>query len=244
MSRHAQVYDLGNVDRVIGRPQPRPAPAVAKPRPGRTRAVLADKRVAQLATDVTQSLSVFAPGATQIVQGRFSLGLFYVSALTFVAVLASAVLGTLDRLAPTLELLGHSVAVAFWTLGVAFLLAAAVHLAAVWTGSRPTAGSARPPRHPAVPAVASAILPGWGQVLNGDRVRALLFLFGCWLVAGAWIISSEAAASVLNSYVPAVMPWEQSARAPLVLWTVKWTTPLVVWCLAVYDAATSAAGRR
>jgi hypothetical protein len=78
----------------------------------------------------------------------------------------------------------------------------------------------------------------------GDRFRAILFLGGCWIVAAAWIVSSAEATDLINAYVPIVASWEQAARAPLVVWMVKWTTPFVVWCLAVYDAAVSAASRR
>jgi len=240
MSRHAEVYELGNVDRTFGGQRPeRAAPASAK---RRAHAVLGPERVALLASDVTRSLSFFAPGASQIAQRRFSLGLFYFSALIFMATLASAVVTTMDRLTPTLELLGRSIGVAFWTLILAFVIGATLHLSAVWTALPSMVH--RPVRHPLVPAVASAVLPGWGQALNGDRLRAMLFLGGCWLVAGAWIVASPAATEFINTYSPVVAPWEQSARAPLIIWSIKWTTPLIIWCLAVYDAAASAAGRR
>jgi hypothetical protein len=81
-------------------------------------------------------------------------------------------------------------------------------------------------------------------VLNGDRLRAALFLAGCWFVAGVWITASPAATELFNTYVPVVSAWEQSARTPMLIWTLKWTTPLVLWALAVYDAASCAAGRR
>jgi len=240
MSRHVEVYDLGNADRAFGqRPVRRPTAATE---PSRLGGVLDQERVALLASDVTRSLSMFVPGASQMAQRRVSLGLFYLTSLVFLGTLASAIVGTMDRLAPTLELLGLPVAGAFWTLTSIFVLAAALHLSAVWTALPSMVH--RPTRHPLVPAVASALVPGWGQCLNGDRLRAMLFLGACWLIAGAWLATSAQATEMINTYFPVVTPWEQSARAPIVIWSFKWTTPLLVWCLAVYDAASSAAGRR
>jgi hypothetical protein len=175
--------------------------------------------------------------------GRITEGLFYVSTLAFLGALSAAILETVDRLVPTLELLGRSTAWVCWMLGVAFVLGAALHLAAVWTAWRPGDGREYRALHPAVPAAASLIVPGWGQVLNGDRLRAMLFLGGCWIVAGTWILSSAWATDLFNTYAPVVAPWEQSARAPLAMWTLRWTAPVVLWSLAVYDAMASAAAR-
>jgi len=151
---------------------------------------------------------------------------------------------TIDRLAPTLQLLGYPVTLVFWSLGVAFVLAAALHLAAVWTAEGKSSTGARPCRHPLLTGGASLLVPGWGQVLNGDRMRAMLFLGGCWFVAAAWILASRPATDLFNTYLPVVAPWEGSVRAPLVLWTLKWTAPVVVWSLAIYDAAASASSRK
>ena len=43
------------------------------------------------------------------------------------------------------------------------------------------------PPHPLLSACGSVILPGWGQILNGDRWRGVFFLGGLWIVAAAWI---------------------------------------------------------
>lgn len=254
MSQNAEVYDLGEVDRALRQTRQQttqtvmPNPAAAR-RPAPTRRPIREslvdgRRVALFASDFPRSLSLFIPGATQMFQGRIALGLFYVTALAFMGTLAMAILGTMDRLAPTLVLLGAPVALAFWTLGIAYVLAAALHLSAVWTAQDPVADRDRPLRYPPVPAAASLIVPGWGQILNGDRMRAMLFLGSCWLIAGVWIVSSQSATDLINAYVPIVAPWEQFARGPLVLWTLKWTAPVVLWCLAVYDAVSSAAGDR
>ena len=163
MSQNAEVYDLGEVDRSIGQRHTRPLPRPTIKQPRRSmRTSLSNDRVALFVTDITRSLSVFAPGASQLVRGRISSGIFFLTSLVFMVALSSAVLQTLDRLVPTLDILGYSIAVAFWTLGIAFALAAAVHVAAVWTGFEPVSAD-RPPRHPVVPAVASVIVPGWAR---------------------------------------------------------------------------------
>jgi hypothetical protein len=197
-------------------------------------------RFDRLAEGVVRSLSLFVPGATQVVRGQVTLGIFYASSLLFLAMLARAVVGTFDRLALTLDLLGQSVVFALWTLGIAFFCGAAVHLAAIWAAMEP---GGQIPRHPLVSGLASACVPGWGQLLNGDRVRAVVFVGGLWLVASAWLASSSFTTDLLNSHVPIVSPLEQSARAPFLLWSAKWTAPFLIGGLAIYDAAASAAAR-
>jgi TM2 domain-containing membrane protein YozV len=171
-----------------------------------------DRTVNGVADAVVRSLSIFAPGSTQVLRGQITRGVFYASALLFLASLAWALLETLDRLAMTLDVLGRSVSFVVWILALLFALAASVHLAGVWTAMEDAPRSAR---HPVVAGIASAIVPGWGQLLNGDRIRTMLFLGGLWLVSGACL-----------------------------LWTTKLTAPFVIWALAIYDAAASAVARR
>jgi TM2 domain-containing membrane protein YozV len=199
-------------------------------------------RATGVSGSVVRSLSLFLPGTTQLLYGRLSRGLFFITSLLFIAVFCRAVIGTLDRLAPTLELLGSSATAAFWSLAVAFACAAALHLAAI-SNAHECKLTVRS-MHPAVPGVASAIIPGWGQLLNGDRVRSLLFIAGGWLAAAVWIVSSDASARLLDGYAPAVTPLEMSLRNPTILWMFKWTIPVVLWTLAVYDASASAVARR
>jgi len=246
MSRDVPVYNLGSVEETLVSPGatqtfPRPrAGRVGVPRSPRHVGVL-DRTVNGVADAVVRSLSIFAPGSTQVLRGQITRGVFYASALLFLASLAWALLETLDRLAMTLDVLGRSVSFVFWVLALILALATSVHLAGVWTAMEDAPRSAR---HPVVAGIASAIVPGWGQLLNGDRIRTMLFLGGLWLVGGAWLASSTMATDLLDSYVPIVTPFEQSARAPFLLWTTKLTAPFVIWALAIYDAAASAVARR
>ena len=239
-----RLYDLGTLDSVLG---PEPGQTIQGTR--RAFATIGQPlspRVARtpdegLWPDVVRSLALFLPGVSQIVRGQVPLGLFYLSTLVFLGSMTWAILQTLDRLAVTLDLLGLSMYLVFWTLVWIYLMIVTIHLSGVWTateGSRPKA------RHPAVSAVASLFVPGWGQILNGNRLRAILFLGATWLAAGFWIAASAPVTELFNTHLPIVTPWEQLARTPLVLWTARWTIPLVIACLAIYDATASAIDHR
>ena len=91
-----------------------------------------------------------------------------------------------------------------------------------------------------MPGVASLLFPGWGQVLNGDRGRATVFLGGLWLVAAAWILVWAPVQELFSAngfYLPS---WLRILSSP----AMRWTLPAVIWTLAVYDAASRAASRR
>jgi hypothetical protein len=49
---------------------------------------------------------------------------------------------------------------------------------------------------------------------------------------------------LLNVHLPAVTAFEEALRRPGLVWVARWTAPVLLWVLAVYDAASSAAGRR
>lgn len=242
MRDHSEVYDLGEVSTAsspsrpvrleppqatmprITRVQPRPVP---RPRESRSH--------------VAGSLSVFIPGSGHLVRGDFGLGLFFVTMMAFVGTLGWAILETLPRLTGTLELLGHPRAAAAWFLAALYACAAWLYVASV-VSSTPSweFTSARGDVHPALAGVASAIFPGWGQVLNGDRWRAALFMALLWISGAAWLLVSPQAQELLSElrlYLPEPV---RVMTTPVV----RWTLPAVVWALAVYDAASRAYGRR
>jgi len=240
MGRDSGVYDLGNVDvgspardeTVISRPAPREGMRAVPRRPGGYRPTA----VAPPALDVCGSLSVFFPGAGQILRGEIALGSFFIVSMAFVGTLAWALLSTLERLAPTLGLLGYPSSVAAWILCGLFAAAGALHVTCVvHAGS----DAARVP-HPAIAAGASLVFPGWGQILNGDRLRAALFVGLVWLGAASWITVSAPASrlfEVLGLYLPR---WAEILTSP----AARFTLPAIVWTLSVYDAASRAAHRR
>lgn len=233
MRQGIDAYDLGDVGAVA--PQRR---ADLRQRVVRRTAVEHHGWVAHPA--VVRSFALFVPGAGHVLRGRTMSGLFFFLSMAFLATLIWSVLATIERMVATFELLGISIAAIFWGLTLIYASIAGLHLAGVVSSDDSPPEAA----HPVAAGMASALAPGWGQLLNGDRIRAALFVGCLWLVAGVALWTSSSATETINAHVPIVTPWEQFARSPLILWTLKWTLPAVVWCLAVYDAAATATYRR
>src|SRR5262245_52394540 len=98
MAEPFEVYDLGEVSledksRTAAAPRRTSWPSAAAhpgrgPHPG-----------------MTSTLSLFVPGLGQMVAGEPVAGLFYASAIACVATVARALVVTLDRILPTLDLI-------------------------------------------------------------------------------------------------------------------------------------------
>ncbi len=237
MRQQTAVYDLGDVDGGVGQRQP----AFASPDPNRASTAAFVAPAPNPPLDWVGSLSLFVPGSAQILGGHFSVGLCLLCCMTFLGTLAWALLDGLERLIATLGVLGYPTEFALWGLGAVCLGACLFHVLGVLT--RPDDEDYGRPRvapHPAIPAVASALVPGWGQVLNGDRKRAAVFVMGLWAVAAAWILASTPARELLDNHGFFLPRGLEVFGSP----AVRWTLPPVVWALAVYDSATSAAARR
>lgn len=231
MGANEPVWDLGEIDRAAAETRSKTRATTPAPRGTVPRAPVPAAAGPQV--DWVAALAVPGPGIAQILQGRTQAGLLIVSSFGLAAALVWAIHGTLDRLAGTLEALGLPSYAAVWALAGAATVAVVVHLVAVST-SRP-AGSSAP--HPGVAAVASAILPGWGQVANGDIGRATVFLAAAWTAAVAWGLSSPAVTDLLvarNLVLPA--PLEALTALPF-----RTALTACTWLLAVQDAAQRAA---
>jgi hypothetical protein len=207
----------------------------ARPRPSRV------ARGWQPGPGLTGSLSVIFPGTGQIVAGEAGIGLFLIAAAGFVAAVGWAVLATFDRMIPTLELLEMPASWPMWSLVGLFACAAAIHVfgAVHAQGLGVHYEPARTP-HPVVSGIASAILPGWGQLLNGHRVRAALLLAGVWLLAAMALLVSapvHPAIQELTATAAATVPLKLG-RGILI------TVAAVGWSLAVYDGVAGAMSRR
>jgi TM2 domain-containing membrane protein YozV len=180
---------------------------------------------------------LFVPGAGQLVRGEVALGLFFLSSLALMASLGWAFVITLDRITATLRVLDFPGAPAVWALTAFFVVAAALHMAGILSANPHT--EPRTP-HPVAAGVASAIVPGWGQILNGSYKRACLFVGSLWLIAAIWILASPVVQSSLASLRLFIPPEILLFCSP----AVRFTAPAVVWALSIYDAAATAAGRR
>jgi TM2 domain-containing membrane protein YozV len=198
-------------------------------------------RVARAATSTTigrwqrlcACVSAIVPGGGQMLRREFAIGLCFVALVGLAAALAWAVIDTTPRLVANLGYLGIPDRAPAWALAALLGFAAMVHTVNAIHATGPGGPVAW---HPLVPAIASAILPGAGQMLNGHRVRAGLFLTGLWSLGGIWLVTSTAAAGWLAS-IGARLP-ETASRlgSPSVLYTATG----ILWALAVYDAAAAA----
>jgi hypothetical protein len=253
MSNEASVYDLGEVDTTAESPAIS-AFDVATPAAPRESAPTIQRRVTinpfEAAveqeppgwlppwSEVRHSLSLFLPGAGPLLGGEPARGVFFLSSTAFLATLTWALLNTMDRIAGTVGLFGLPRASGVWVLGVIFVLAAAVHVSSLMSGCSDHEKESAP--HPVLAATASALVPGWGQLLNGDRIRAALFVVALWGAAASWILVSAPAQATLDGlgvYLPT--GWQIFASP-----AIRWILPAVVWALAVYDAAATSATRR
>ncbi|ANM29651.1 hypothetical protein ABI59_08765 [Acidobacteria bacterium Mor1] len=248
MNEQTTVYDLGDISSaakprqaprrpVTTQPTAAPPPRAA-PIPGKNPAHSQRWQALQPGAATAGTLSLFLPGAGQALLGRPKLGLFFVSLLGLFVCCGWAVLATLERLNDTAALLGAPRSLASWILVVLFAAGAATHLAAVLHAhdlGEARRGRSRP--WPVVSMIASLLIPGWGQVLNGDRIRAVLFLGGLWHLAGAWIVVLPVLRYLIESPMVPVRPL---LLGPVLLAC----STCVLWILATYDAAAGATMRR
>lgn len=238
MNRDETVYDLGEVDRDqprsvfgAGSDLPRPVPLRRGPR----------QESAGVGPALAGSLSMFVPGLGQMITGEIAWGLFYLTGIGFCAASLWAVWATLDRLVPTLRLLDVPLEALVVMIGSIALLAVTLHLSAVLHAHASATGSpeqAAP--HPIVAGLASLFIPGWGQLLAGHRRRATLFLGGVWLLSAAWLLVTPGGARLLARVSLALPAALRDGWGPIALLS----APLVLWAIAVYDAAAGAAAER
>lgn len=252
MSQDHPVYDLGEVDvettkgsfpPVFDTPRQRPFGS-ARPGPDGTRRYSLERSgrgSAGPGTALAGSLSMFLPGLGQLVTGEIESGLFYGTGFGLCAALSWALFRTLDSLLPTLELLDVPArAIAVVLIGLT-LGAMSSHLASVLLaqGSGGAAFDGAVP-HPLVAGIASVIVPGWGQLLAGHRRRAALFLGAVWIFGIAWLAVTPGVATSLSRIGVTFAASFRDGWGPVTLLA----APLVVWVIAVYDAAAGAAVER
>jgi hypothetical protein len=178
---------------------------------------------------VSSTLSLFVPGLGQVIRGRVDLGVLFMASFGFLATFAWAAWTSQARIAETLPFLGLSRAWNIRALMIVYGVAALLHVAAVVgsipqrTGRRPAAG---------LLALASSIVPGWGQALSGRRWRTALCLGGLWAVGFAWLLASPAMQAALAGQNLVLPSGLEVLTGPLALYT----GPAVLWAVAMSDA--------
>ena len=242
MPKDASVFDLGELDA-----PPRVATASLGGRAvhsARFRAsgpsfpaALPAVDLAPRGAGVLTSLSIFLPGAGQILLGKTAMGLFFLTSIGFLGTLGWTIFTSFDRLMRTLDLFGVPTTATIVPLVAIYVLMAIIHLCGVLHAHslvpRPRPG------HPILVALASFSIPGWGQLRNGCYGKGTVFMASLWVLAGAGILVSGAL-TVLAPLMPAPIAMAQSLWFRVLLLTVT----AVVWALAVYDAAAFARTRR
>ena len=244
MSREDTIYDLGEVDRnekraIFSGPVEVQATRPSLPRFGSRSGARPDAH--GVGPALAGSLSMFVPGLGQLIAGDIAWGLFYLSGMGFCAATSWAVLVTLDRLVPTLRLFELPTDAIALVLSSLVLSAMVLHLSAVLHAHAEAPGvdeQAAP--HPLVAGLASLLIPGWGQLLAHHRRRAAFFLGGIWLLGATWCLVTPIGTRLLarvGQQLPAAM---RDGWGPVAMLA----GPLILWAIAVYDAAAGAASER
>jgi TM2 domain-containing membrane protein YozV len=238
MTRDEKIYDLGEVE--LDKPRPVFGGVAAAPRLAGSRRS-ARPEPAGVGPGLAGSLSMFVPGLGQMISGEIGWGLFYLSGMGFCAATLWSLLGTLDSVVPTLRLLEVPPEFLILTVGSLATLAMALHLGAVLHAHTLAADrEAQAASHPIVAGLASLVIPGWGQLLAGHRRRAALFLGGMWLMGVAWFLVTPPGMRVLTRLSLGLPAALRDGWGPIVMLS----APLVLWVIAVYDAAAGAAAER
>ena len=231
MSRDPSVYDLGAVDDIApGSAEATYKPPVFAPRNEETVAP-----AHRLIDAIADSLGLFVPGAGQLVRGHWSDGLFVLSSTTFLLTLGWAIWTSLERLPGTLSALGWVPHGGLYALGMIYVGLAWIHAGnLLYSTSRGPARTA-----PVVAGCASALMPGWGQLLNRQPLKASLIVAGLWVTGLTWLLGSSWVSNLFASQGVTLRWGVELFSSPAIMWT----APIVLWALAVLDAASTAARR-
>jgi TM2 domain-containing membrane protein YozV len=189
---------------------------------------------------VAASLSVIVPGSGQLAFGDGAAGMAFLSLAGLAVSSAWAVATTWDRLVPTLAILEIPAWTATAALVAAFVLAAGAHVGAAIHAHAHRSMGRDAATHPVVAGLGSLLIPGWGQLLAGNRGRAGFFLGLLWALGGVWLAVTPWVASRLAQTGLALPRELLSGAGPVVLLAATG----VLWALAVYDAAAGAHARR
>lgn len=242
MSDREPVYDLGEIrdETRVGRgPSPSTEAVVSRPPTRETsRRLPTPPRPAP--TLVPTSLSILVPGSGHLLQGRYGAGAAWMAvSLSLVGALAGA-WRLLPRLWAAAEVLGLPPEASVWLLGAFAVALVAVHETSVLSVRSYEGAGAHDGVHPALASAASSLIPGWGQLLNGDLVRGGSFLLGAWATAAAWVLASAPVQEMLVAY-RLFLPEPLATMSGV---AVRWALPAGVWPLAIHDAWISARSRR
>jgi TM2 domain-containing membrane protein YozV len=193
---------------------------------------------------IASSLSMFLPGAGQAYNGQRQLGLllFLVQGMA-----AAAHWGVAQRWSDLVELgslFGWNEWQIFRALAVADVVILLVFLVGVYQAYRRAehdVGGYDGMNQPMVSGLASLLLPGWGQIMNGQVGKGLVFLSG--LLGGLYVMGFLMLTPVVRLMDQADPTHELLSRATTLAIGVL-SAGVLLWVLSVYDAVLVAGYRR
>jgi len=183
---------------------------------------------------VPASVAMILPGGGHLLQARLKAGVLWLGTSVVVGSLIGLIASMLPRFWEALPVMGLPAEAAVWSLAALAGLFAVLHVASTLSvRAVPTADRAI---RPTLACIASGVVPGWGQVLNGDLVRAGLILTAAWFCAATWVAASTPFQELMTQYqLQLPQPLDALIAAP-----VRWAFTAALWPLAVYDAGASA----
>jgi len=193
---------------------------------------------------IASTLSLFVWGAGQAYNGQLKLGLL----LFLTEVLAVVGHWSVANLWPALREMGYIFAVSEWEIFVSlaivdflviFLLL--YNVAQAYHQAEMDGNAFKGFRRPVLSALASLVVPGWGQLLNAQLGKAIFFLF-CFL-AGIYVVTLLAVSPFLR-FTAGLDLNSLTARPAALAGVGVLFLGAVAWILSVYDAFLVARYRR
>lgn len=193
---------------------------------------------------VAGTMSLFLLGAGQLYNRQLQLGLLFF----LTEALAVSAHWALGRAWNELVALGDLFGVTEWGLflGVAsadllFLLLVLGGVLQAYRQAERDVGSFEGAGGPMAAGLASFVIPGWGQLVNGQLGKALVFLFA--LLSGAYV-ATMLMFSPFMTLLEQVRPGGEAARQAGTVAVGILGAAGIMWMLSVYDAVLVAGYRR
>jgi hypothetical protein len=178
------------------------------------------------------SAAVFMPGLGHVLQKRYVAGAVWALGTALLVSSLTGCWAILPRMWAASEALGLPAQASVWLLGILLAAIATVHVSSVLAVQWMVHSDLQGGSHPAGAACASALIPGWGQLLNGHAFRGGLFLVLGWTVAISWILAAPGVQEMLIAYALHFPEPLATLAGP----TCRWALPAALSPLAVYDA--------
>ncbi|HJQ98637.1 MAG TPA: hypothetical protein VJ826_09990 [Candidatus Polarisedimenticolaceae bacterium] len=235
MPQDTPVYDLGEVDMKDRKPVAFPAifgsDFASATRSERVRHEA--RSSGRVRPQLAGSLSLFVPGLGHVVAGEATWGLFYAASLGFCAAAVWAMFSMRSGLIATMKVLEIRPEILVVAVAATVVMAMLLHLAGISHAQTAVGGPEESGAHPIVAALASLLVPGWGQILAGRPKRATLFVGTLWLIAAAWCAATPLGMRALHALGIEIPPAIRDDWGTAILIA----APAILWFVAVYDAA-------